>query len=167
MKKIILIILVSLSPVIGQTVQSELNNKETKSHFLSDSSKLTFTDSLRNSVPKKQAQSEVSGYLYKVVWITFVLLIFLVVGLYLYKKFILKNDKPFNSIIKIIAQQNLSGKQSIVIVNIEGKKYALGATDQQINLIAELGEITENDLKLSETQPIGFGQILKKITTKE
>ena len=165
MKIIIFIFLLYFSPLLGQVSQVGQKSNKADSLFLSGNKNLTYTDSLRNAVPKKQ--STVSGHLYKVVWVTFVLVIFLVAGLFLYKKFVFKTNVPFNSVIKIIARQNLSPKQSIVIINIEGKKYALGVTEQQVNLITELGDINENDAGLIEDQSIGFGQILKKITTKK
>ena len=165
MKIVIFIFFLSLSPAKGQGLQSGLEGNKKDSLFFSDSRKLTFTDSLRNAVPKNQA--DVSGYLYKVVWVTFFLLIFLVAGLFLYKKLIFKNAAPYSSTIRIIGRQNLSAKQSILIVKIEDKKYALGVTEQQVNLIAELGEVTDNDMNSGETRPINFGQFLKNITTKK
>ncbi len=165
MKLLLLIFLISLSPIKGQAWQNELKSGKTDSLFLSDSRNQTYTDSLRSVIPKKQ--SDMGGYLYKVVLVTFVLIVLLIAGLFLYKKFILKNDTPYSSKIKIIARQNLSAKQSIVVVNIEGKKFALGVTDQQVNLITEMGDVSENDIITSENKPIGFGQIFKNLTTKK
>jgi len=165
MKIIVLACFLYLSPLIGQTLSNNLDDKKADSLFLPESKSLTFADSLRNAIPKKQ--SDVSGYLYKVILVTFFLILFLVAGLYLYKKFILKNEAPLNSTIRIIARQNLSAKQSILVVTIENKKYALGVTEQQVNLITELGEVTDADNKMNTSQPLGFGQILKKLTTKQ
>ncbi|KAA3617612.1 MAG: hypothetical protein D8M58_01360 [Calditrichaeota bacterium] len=162
MRIVLIIFLLSLAPVIGQ---EQVKQSGQDSLFLSDGKKLTFSDSLRNAVPKEQ--TNVSSYLYQVVLVTFFLVLFLIGGLFLYKKFILKNNTPYSSSIKVIARQALSAKQSVVIVVIEGKKYALGVTEQQISLISDLGEVNDQDINSIENQPIGFGQILKKITSKE
>ena len=165
MKIVLFIFFLSLAPTIGQELFNKQNDLKTDSLFSQKSGGQTYIDSLRNAVPKQK--SHVDGYLYQVIFVTFFLILFLVAGLYLYKKFILKNDAPFNSIIKILARQSLSAKQSILIVSIEGEKYALGVTEHQVNLIADLGKVNENDLKINSVQPVGFGQILKKLTTRE
>ena len=165
MKIVLFIFFLSLAPSFGQELFNKPNDVKTDSICSQKSSGQTYIDSLRNAVPRQNP--DVSGYLYQVILVTFFLIIVLVAGLFLYKKYILKNDVPFNAAIKIISRHNLSAKQSILIVSIEAKKYALGVTEHQVNLITDLGELNENDLRTASAQDVGFGQILKKLTTKE
>lgn len=144
----------------------ELNNIRTEDSLFTKrytSGSQAFGDSIKQQLPGKK--SGLGNYFYKVVWVTFVLIIFLVIGLAIYKKYVISGNGLVNNRIRIIGRQNITAKQALVIVNIEGKKYALGTTDHSVNLIAELGEADETELA-DATQVSGFAQILKKISSK-
>ena len=166
MKKILILLFLS-APVLLSAFQTNdqtvlptdtLYSAQLKGH------NINLSDSTQSGLPERKG--EITGYFYKVLWITFILLVFLVAGLYTYKKFVLNNRNFTNNRIRVLGRQNISPKQTLLIVNIEGKKYALGSTDHSINLIAELGEATGDEL-LTNINPIGFGHLLKKISTKQ
>jgi flagellar biosynthetic protein FliO len=164
MKVFILIFTLSVVPVAAQTTMDVTRKSMPDSSFLSNAKKTSYSDSLRSSLPATQIDA--GSYMYKVVFVIFVMLVFLIGSLYLYNKFVLKTDITVNTAIKVVARQSLSPKQSIVIVNIQNKKFALGVTEHQVNLISELGEADENEpVDIQNLKP-GFAQILKKVTGK-
>jgi len=104
--------------------------------------------------------------IWRVLWITLVLLAFLLSGMLAYKKFVLKGSINRSAQIAVLARQPIAPKQSILIVRIEDKKYALGATDHSLNVIAELG-MSAPDEAVAEDKPLNlFGDVLKKITKR-
>ncbi len=112
---------------------------------------------------------DVSGSFYKVFLITGILLLIFVSIMFIYKK--LSGQPVINnkSRIYIISRQSLGPKQSVMVVSIENKKYALGVTDHSVQLITELGPLAENeinDVPLKISSP-NFGALLNKIRTKE
>ena len=104
-----------------------------------------------------------SNQFYTVFLMTALLLLVLVSGAYIYKKLGGKSKFIGKSDIRILSRRHLGPKQSIVIAVIENKKYALGITEQSINLIADLGEASdlETDEEESKIQGRGFGSILE------
>lgn len=127
---------------------------------------LIFSNAETDSALAPSVRPEMDGYLSNVVWVSIFFLFTLALVLWLFKKFILKYKPAYLSNVRVISKQNISTKQAIVIVSIEGKKYALGATDHALNLIAELGEVTEEDNNMAERSN-QFGQLLQQITGKE
>jgi flagellar biogenesis protein FliO len=129
----------------------------------SEKPSISFTDSLRRAVPQKE--DNFGGYLLKVIWITIVLALFIIAGLYLYKKYVLGNVAGISSSIKVITKQSISPKHSIVIVNIEDRKFALGLSDHSINVISDLGKVEVIDQPEAQ-ENISFKHLLKKATGK-
>ncbi len=118
------------------------------------------------TVPLRSAD-ETTNPVWRVLWITVVLLAFLLAGMLAYKKFVLKGSITRSSHIAILARQPVAPKQSILIVRIEDKKYALGATDHSLNVIAELGLATTDETGETGEKPANlFGDVLKKITKR-
>jgi len=108
--------------------------------------------------------TESNNPLLRVIWITFVLLIFLLAGMLAYKKFVLKGSVTRSTKIAILARQSIGPKQSILIVRIEDKKYAIGSTDHALNMLADLGAfLPEEDTDTTSKAVTGFGDVLKKI----
>lgn len=98
-----------------------------------------------SSIVKESKRPEFNNYIYRVVWVSGLLILFLVIGLNWYKKFVGKSGSSNKSKIRIIARHNVGPKQFIMVVNIEGRKLALGATEHSINLITDLGVIDEDE----------------------
>jgi len=165
MKKL-LFLLVILLPLSGQAFQNREHAGTTDSLYFSQDKTISYSDSLKKALPEKKSQF--GEYIFKAVWVSFVLLIFLFAGLYLYKKYVLKNSGLLNSRIKIIARQNISPKQSIIIANIDGEKFALGVSEQSVNLIADLGEAGAEDERIENT-PLqsGFASVLNRLNKKK
>ena len=110
-------------------------------------------------------EGSMSGHFYQVFLVTAILLLLLVGGLYLYKRIASKSSLINAAHIRVMAKQNIGPKQSIVIISIQDKKYALGVTDHAVNLIADLGQVSENDLaQKNVTLPaINFGSLLSRL----
>ncbi len=131
-----------------------------------DSSRTMASDSLYTHTSQIP---DVSGSFYKVFLITAILLLIFIVIMYIYKKLSGKPVINSKSKIMILSRQNLGPKQSVMVVSIEDKKYALGVTDHSVQLIAELGPVSEGDvseipLKIS---PPNFGALFNKMRSKQ
>jgi len=108
---------------------------------------------------------EMGGYFYKVFLVTAILLLALVGGFYLFKKFGGEKRLFNNSPIRVLARQNIGPKQAIVLVVIEDKKYALGVTDQAVNILADLGEADKDETADLPSEPLtrNFGALLARL----
>ncbi len=103
----------------------------------------------------------------RVIWVSIVFLLLLIAALALYKKVVARNRQVNPAAIRLLSRFQLSTKQAILIVAIEDNKYALGATENNISLLAELGAVTEEDLRQSALPGLGqFGELIKKMVTK-
>jgi len=111
---------------------------------------------------------DMSSSFYKVFLITAILLLIFVTVMYVYKK--LSGHPVIHNRTKIfiLARQSLGPKQSVMVVAIDQKKYALGVTDHSVQLISELGSLSENEVGSAETKapPLPFGALLDKIRKK-
>ena len=103
-----------------------------------------------------------SDQFYNVFLMTAILLLILVSGAYIYKRLGGKSKFIGKSNVRIISRHHLGPKQSIIIAIIENKKYALGVTEQSVNVIADLGEAADSEAAEEEakTQTRNFGNIL-------
>jgi len=118
----------------------------------------------RETIPQKE-QSSFFGYLLRVIFVTALMIIFIIIGFKYYRKYVLHNDGTTNNRIKILARQAIGQKQYVVIIAMGNKKYALGVTDQSINLITDLGDLDEDEQKMETIQaPAAFSSLLKKIS---
>jgi flagellar biosynthetic protein FliO len=67
--------------------------------------------------------------------------------LFLLKKYIKKHRKNSNQInLDIISRVSLSPKNHLFVVKVEGKTLLIGATDQNMNTLAELGDDSNRDI---------------------
>lgn len=122
---------------------------------------LSTPDSLRTPLPVAE---ESNNPVLRVLWISFVLLVFLLAGMLVYKKYVLKGSVVRSTHIAVLARQTIAPKQSVLIVRIEDKKYALGATDHSLNMLADLGPVGDDEERKTEnTNIVGFGDVLKKL----
>ena len=159
MRKIRLFVLLFLSLLIlPQMVPAQVQSA-------SDSLVLAATDT---SLTFETEQRDVGSYFLRVFFVTTFILLFLFAFLYFYKKYAGPTIQSPKSKIQILARQQLGQKQSVVIVIIENKKYALGVTDHSIQLISELGEATAEELSSSEIKPMAqsFATVFSKMQKK-
>lgn len=104
---------------------------------------------------------------YKVFLITAVILLLLILSLYAYKKIAGRTHMARAGKIRIIARQNISPRQSIVIAIIEGKKYILGLSENAVTKIDCLGEVTEEEAaETAVPQPPTFSSVLNRLRNK-
>ena len=110
-------------------------------------------------------QRDMSGHFYQVFLVTGILLLLLLGGFYIFKRLSSKSRFLNRANIRVLARHNIGPKQSVVIVTIEQKKYALGVTDHAVNLLAELGELKEEDKeKQPQTQgAVSFAGLLSRL----
>ena len=149
-----LILCLWITPFYGQTQGT--GNVPFK-HILSDSVKSPSTPEISYTE---------TGYS-RVIWISVFFLMLLVAALWAVKRSAGARQWAANARVRVLARYNISPKQSILIVALEGKKIAIGATDSQINTLAELGTVSEDDLKENTTVKMSaFGDLLKKIVVK-
>ncbi len=111
---------------------------------------------------------DLSGSFYKVFLITAILLLLFVAIMYIYKKLSGRPVIQNKSRIFILSRQSLGPKQSVMVVAIENKKYALGVTDHSVQLVAELGALSDEEVnEFSPKLPKpNFGALLDKMRNK-
>ena len=122
-----------------------------------------------DSVYSQQQQPEkMGGYFYRVFFVTAIIILLLFAVLFVYKKLGGQGLTQNRSKIHIISRQTLGPKQAVIIVAIEGKKYVLGTSDHAVNLIAELGEVSEDELPVTDIKQVSqnFTSILSKLIKK-
>ncbi|MCB0281054.1 MAG: flagellar biosynthetic protein FliO [Calditrichaeota bacterium] len=165
MKLTVILFLLS-APFQLFSFQQNQDFKKPDSLFISGLSKNypAQNDSSTRQLPERR--SSLGDSFYKVIWVTFVLILFLVFGLYMYKRYVISGSGLINKRIKILSRQNISAKQALLIVNIDGRKFALGSTDHAVNLIADLGEAEEPLESEAKTPNSAFSQVLKKLSNK-
>lgn len=86
---------------------------------------------------------------------------------FLIKKTNLLHNGRGKTLIKIIATQPLTNKGRVQIIEADGKRYLLGVTEQNINLIDTLSmpEDAEGETQL-DSGSTPFATLLSKISTK-
>ncbi len=146
-------ILIGSTPSLAQEAAHDSSAVSAKRYFTDKDTSKAVSPISRNNDP--------AGHLWRVAGVTFLLLVVLVAGLGLYKKYVLRQAPGQSANIRVVARHTLGPKQSIMIVHIDGTKYALGATEHSINVIDNLGEAGPEEEAVM-TQP-GFNQIFKKI----
>ncbi len=87
---------------------------------------------------------------------------------FLMKKSNLIHNGRGKTLIKVVATQPLTSKGRVQIVEVGEKRYLLGVTEQNINLldtlcIPEDEQVTD---ALTDNQPVTFATLLSKISTK-
>lgn len=159
MKKNLIFILLSFIMLsMPLTVQAQVQS-------VSDSIVIAALDT---SSGTQSEQRDVGSYFLRVFLVTAFILLFLFAFLYFYKRYVGPTTYSNKSKIQILAKQQLGNKQSVVIVIIENKKYALGVTDHSVQLISELGDATADEISSSEMKPIAqsFATIFSKVQKK-
>lgn len=80
----------------------------------------------------------------------FIVLGFLILVLYLVKKFILPKGKAKGDmLIKVLSTLHLSSKQRVEVIEISGEKLVLGVAPGSISLLTKLSDIKQ-DPKVSD-----------------
>ena|GEM_PF-5425178 len=131
-----------------------------------DSLLFSNTDSTTSIQPQN---NRMEGYYYRVFVVTGLIILILLIGLNIYKKKSGHLTAVNKQAIKIIARRAIGPKQYILLAIIDGRKFALGVTDQSVNKIADLGEASNADMEASEKQienPLSFLQVLTKVKSK-
>jgi flagellar biogenesis protein FliO len=158
-----LFILIFALIIIGFPVNSGSDNADSS---LTVSSKQDSSVFYRDRMPLTDNEgSSIFGYLVRVIFVTAVLIVCIVFGAKFYRKWVFKQMGPVKNRIRVLGRQAVGPKQFIVLVSIEGKKYALGVTDQSVNILTDLGPMEENDEM--EEMPVttgSFSDLLKKLT---
>jgi len=80
--------------------------------------------------------SAISAFLFKVSWVTLLLLGCLVLAAKLYKRFLFRAGKT--QFMQIQGRQYLGPRQSLVVVELEGRRFLIGCTEKHIQLVSEL-----------------------------
>lgn len=164
--KLFVILVLLAGPLQLFAFQQKDSFKKSDSLFISGLSK---NYSMQNDSSARQLpehKSSLGDSFYKVIWVTFVLILILVFGLYMYKRYVFTGSGLINKRIKILSRQNISPKQALLIVNIDGRKFALGSTDHNVNLIADLGVAEDTGEMDDRTSNSAFSQILKKLSNR-
>jgi len=75
----------------------------------------------------------------------FIVLGFLILVLFLVKKFILPRGKAKGDmLIKVLSTLHLSSKERVEVIEISGEKIVLGVTPGSISLLTKLGDIKQD-----------------------
>lgn len=87
---------------------------------------------------------------------------------FLMKKSNLIHNGRGSSLIKVIATQPLTNKGRVQLIEVNKKRYLLGVTEQNINVLDSF-ELSEEDVKealVTNNAPTPFATLLSKISTK-
>ena len=88
-----------------------------------------------------QRAPTLSGSVWKVVWVTLILLVIIIIAL---RGYAAAGRKAFGSDqMRILARYPIGQRQYLLLVAVEGRKMLLGITEQSINFLANLGEADE------------------------
>jgi len=114
-------------------------------------------------------EKSMGGYYVKAFFATIAIILFIVLGARWYRKISGRQQWAGRQTIRILNRKNVGPKQFILIVVLEDKKYAIGLTDQNISLLAELGPLTEEEHQQLDKapQPANFAQIFNKLKASQ
>jgi len=87
---------------------------------------------------------------------------------FLMKKSNLIHNGRGKNLIKVVATQPLTNKGRVQIIEVHKKRYLLGVTEQNINVL-DTFELSEDEIAESlseETPPTSFSSLLSKISAK-
>ena len=104
-----------------------------------------------------------SGYLWRVLLVTTLLLGLLLLALMMYRK--LNGYSGSIPSMQIVARTNIGPRQSLLLVSVHGRRLLLGVTEQQIQLLTELDQEPEEFFPASEAkeESEGFMAVMKRI----
>lgn len=85
---------------------------------------------------------------------------------FLMKKTNLLKQNGYQQAIKVIATQPLTNKSRVQIVEVQGKQYLLGVTDQSVNLIKELPEVISEPEKATQVKADSFARAFASVLSK-
>lgn len=137
------------------------------SAFAQQKDTLLFPATADSLVQQATQEHSLSGYYYRALFATVVIIGLIILGAKWYRRFSGQKYVPARQSIKILARRNVGAKQSIMIVAVEGRKLALGVTDQSITTLAELGPLSEEEATKEEVPAApSFSQLLKKMKNK-
>lgn len=85
---------------------------------------------------------------------------------FLMKKTNLLKHNGYQQNIKVLATQPLSNKSRVQIIEVYGKQYLLGVTDQSVNLLKELPEMTEQEQQTQAPQATLFANAFASVLSK-
>lgn len=116
-------------------------------------------------VIKSGQEQGMGSYYVKAFFATVAIILFIFFGARWYRKMTGQQQWSGRQSIRILNRKNVGSKQFILIVVLEDKKYAIGVTDQNISLLAELGPLSEEERQLQEKMPqaANFAQIFNKL----
>jgi len=104
----------------------------------------------------------------QVIWVSIVFLLMLIAALWLFKRGAGSALRTSDAKIRVLSRYALSPRQSIMIVALENRKFALGATDHAIHTLADLGPLTDDDKTGTPPEKLNtFGELLKKMGGKQ
>jgi len=106
------------------------------------------------------SQGTYSGYLTRVVIVTFTMVVVLIIGLRIYKQQMVLKGKN-NLAVTIMGRHYINDKQYLLKVNIESKNMLLGITESNITFLTELQHSE------AEADESSFGSVLDLKTNKE
>ncbi len=107
---------------------------------------------------------EGDGSVLKVMTYTGLILLIIIIGARLYKKYSLPHNGQAVSQIKIVARQALGPRQNVIVIVVENKKYLIGVTEQNINFLSDLGELGPEELReLQVTGQDNFANVIQRL----
>ncbi len=90
-------------------------------------------------------RQEYSGYLWRLVGVSLLLLAVLGASLWWVRKMRAQNQLQSQYRMKVLARMPLGPRQSLLVVGVGERKLLLGMTDQTVNLLSDLGPWEESE----------------------
>ncbi|NOX88624.1 MAG: flagellar biosynthetic protein FliO [Calditrichaeota bacterium] len=140
-----------------------VNGRADSTAAIFDSTALKTNTTLSLNQAQVDAPS-LTGHYLKLLAATFILLAVLYFALKGMRKLQFGSNGASKGKVKVLSKTYLTSKHSVWIVNIDGQKYLLGVTDQNINLIDRLGPVTEEEAGQTNDAVLPkFGNFFEKI----
>jgi flagellar protein FliO/FliZ len=132
-----------------------------------DDSALTgvFKSAARDSLLyERSPASSWSDLLFRIGSVTIMLALFIAGGYWVIRRYGGRSVFPGRGLIRVLARHHISPKQSILLINVEGRKLLIGSADHNINLLADLGAAPETENQSGpETPAGGFAGVLQSM----
>jgi flagellar biogenesis protein FliO len=113
---------------------------------------------------KNDHTADIDSYLIKAALISSVLIISMYLILRLLKKKTNNPHKAYHPKIEILSRRQIAPKQTLIIINAEGKKLLIGSAEHSVNLLYDLGDIDEREMEEVIASKTPFNHYLEKFS---
>lgn len=122
-----------------------------------------------SALTARDSRPAISDYFVRVGWVTLLIILFILVGFSLYKRYGIKAGFIGKSNIRVLSKYHIGPKQYLMLIWIEGRKLLIGVSDKSMSLLADLGAADEAEINAAQqaVTPPNFASILQRFKKSE